>query len=223
MISVIMQNRFRKAKTLRELEDAYINSLKTCEDMDLVEEEYMQRKNELSPSMEISILEESEVEKPKTQRKNKKITTNQNETFMTIYVRGNQPLPAFEPVLKAGKTYSAVDSIGYDLLYKAIEIKDYAPIIKDNTLYTNNVTKMSQIVEIEQDIEISLEDGEDVQLSSGFFTQNEATTRHIGENAVTVIVTYLLNPENNHIKYKLLTMWAYENGVLAQIEMKPIK
>lgn len=217
----MVKNRFDKAKTIGELETMYLDALRTGEDLDLIEDEYILRKKQLLGTFNIE--EESEKPKPKTKKskQHKVQAVGEDKTFMTIYVRGNQELPAFEPVFEAGKTYEAVN-LDYGLLYKAIKIRDYAPVIKDNKLYSNNVKKMSQVVEIEQDIEISIEDGEDVQLHEAYFTQNESSFINDGnKNHATVVITYLLNPQNNHIKYKLLSMWAYEDGVLTQVKMTP--
>ena len=61
-------------------------------------------------------------------------------------------------------------------------------------------------------------EGEEVQLTEGYYSENYITERIIGKNSIAVVQTLLINPNTNHIKWKIISMFAYHNNELEQIK-----
>lgn len=211
------ENIFSKAHTLLELEDMYMIVLKKKQfSEEMLEQDYAEMRKKLLGTVEI----EEQVSKRKTSPI-KSITgyTNSKLELSLAWVKGNTELPSFNPVL-SHERYSFPSStiVIYDLVTNGAYFRDYIPSIQNNKLVIKISNKMREIVNIEQDIEIRIEEGEEVQLTEGYYSENYITERIIGKNSIAVVQTLLINPNTNHIKWKIISMFAYHNNELEQIK-----
>ena len=153
------ENIFSKAHTLLELEDMYMIALKNKQfSEEMLEQDYAEMRKKLLGTVEI----EEQVSKRKTSPI-KSITgyTNSKLELSLAWVKGNTELPSFNPVL-SHERYSFPSStiVIYDLVTNGAYFRDYIPSIQNNKLVIKISNKMREIVNIEQDIEIRIEEGE---------------------------------------------------------------
>lgn len=210
-----MENIFSKAKTRTELEDMYLKALKGKRyGEERIENDYQKRQAELLGTINIpQPFEYVETEK-KASRKTNKIPEEMN----IIWIRGNVSFPYLNLILQNGKyNFVAKDKVKYNIIKSGMRFSDYIPHIENNELYIPISNKMSSITDIEQDMEIRIEEGEEAQLVEGYFSETYVTERVENGNVISAVETLLLSPSTSHIKWKIMSFFAYHNGTLEQI------
>ncbi len=228
------KNMFAKARNMTELEDMYMEALEAnTVERSKIESNYIERKIELlgkkQPSIEI-VTEPANVSPVKGTKQTKQTTQmkagKKTGLYTFAWVAGNQEMPAFTPVFPTYGKYSPVPQslIRYKSVISGAYIRDYTPIAEDGFLYVRDVDKLRDVVEIEQDIEIRVEEGEDVQLKTGFFSMTHLTEVYTDseiKNGYTVAETLLINPVTKNIRWKVITMFALKDDEIIQLPFTP--
>lgn len=212
-----MANMFDYINTLAELEEAYIMALKSSNMTDdEIDKDYEEKRNQLLGQMTIPT-----TETVFTQNKSKNIKNTPSEISMGV-IPANVSAPAIEPILHNG-AYSAISELDTDLsgVSGGGHFHDYIPFIKDNKLYLRSVNKRSELVDVQQNLDIEEEEGKKLELKSAFKCENYITERNVGlKGSVSVVRTLLINPTTDYIRWEIYTMWAMHDGYIEKLKFR---